>query len=150
MQQQVPNVSIYKVCFELASCGVPSQVTLGGAQHVVSQVYCSALPVAYSIQSPAQWQAFARLILEAAYEATICAAILNYQKTGNNKVYLTTLGGGAFGNKLEWILCAMKRSIEIYREYGLDFEVVSYESSDRHVQQLINDENMPFDASTLK
>ncbi len=50
-----------------------TQVTLGGAQHVVSQVYCSALPVAYSIQSPAQWQAFARLILEAAYEATICA-----------------------------------------------------------------------------
>jgi hypothetical protein len=45
-----------------------TQVTLGGAQHVVSQVYCSALPVAYSIQSPAQWLAFARLILETAYE----------------------------------------------------------------------------------
>jgi hypothetical protein len=129
-----------------------TQVTLGGAQHVVSQVYCSALPVAYSIQSPAQWQAFARLILEAAYEATICAAILNYQKTGNNKVYLTTLGGGAFGNKLEWILCAMRRSIEIYREYGLDIEIVSYESSDRHVEQLLEElnENVSSDTSTLQ
>lgn len=118
-----------------------TQVTLGGAQHVVSQVYCSALPVAYSIHSPSQWEAFARLILEAAYEATMCAAILNYQKTGNNKVYLTTLGGGAFGNKMEWILSAMKRAIEMYRLYGLDIEIVSYESSDGHVQQLVEELN---------
>jgi len=107
------------------------------AQHQVSQVYCSALPVAYSIQSPSQWEAFARLILEAAYEATLCAAILNYRRTGNNKVYLTTLGGGAFGNKMEWIVDAMKLAIEQYLGYGLDIVIVTCGILDQHVAKLI-------------
>lgn len=38
---------------------------------LVSQAYCSALPVAYSDVSASLWQAFACLVLEAAYEATL-------------------------------------------------------------------------------
>jgi len=38
---------------------------------VVSQVFCSALPVAYSDVPPIHWRAFATLVLEAAYEATM-------------------------------------------------------------------------------
>jgi hypothetical protein len=46
----------------------------------------------------------------------------------------------------------MKRSIEINREYGLDIEIVSYESSDRHVEQLLEElnENVSSDTSTLQ
>ncbi len=51
-----------------------TQVTLGGSEHVVSQAYCSALPVAYTDHPSRQWESFATLVLEASYEATICAA----------------------------------------------------------------------------
>ncbi|MEZ6079722.1 MAG: hypothetical protein R3C56_29845 [Pirellulaceae bacterium] len=47
---------------------------LGGCEHLVNQAYCSALPVAYSGQPTQLWERFARLILEAAYEATLAVA----------------------------------------------------------------------------
>ena len=78
-----------------------TQVTLDGCTHTVSQAYCSALPVTGSLRSgppPHLWEEFARLILEATYEATLCAALLNSSKTGSNKVFLTLVGGGVFGN----------------------------------------------------
>ena len=37
-------------------------------------------------------------------EAGFDPAIINYQNTGNNKVYLTLVGGGVFGNRSEWII----------------------------------------------
>ncbi len=80
-----------------------TQVTLPGCAHRVTQAYCSALPVAYSSHPHALWEPFARLVLEAAYEATLCAAQLNAARTGNRTVFLTLLGGGAFGNQSEWI-----------------------------------------------
>lgn len=70
-----------------------TQVTLNDCAHRVSQAYCSALPVAYSKQPSQLWTEFATLVLEAAYEATLCAAILNLQNTGNQRVFLTLLGG---------------------------------------------------------
>ena len=81
-----------------------TQVTLRDCQHQVSQIYCSALPVAYSPLPAKLWSEFAKLILEAAYEATICTAILNAQIYGNNRLFLTLLGGGAFGNETSWIM----------------------------------------------
>src|SRR5262249_20314718 len=38
-----------------------TQVTLNGCKHLVSQAYCSALPVAYSYHSSDYWAEFARL-----------------------------------------------------------------------------------------
>ena len=52
---------------------------------------------------PSHWEAFASLILEAAYEATMWAAVLNAQRGASNVVLLTQLGGGAFGNHDDWI-----------------------------------------------
>jgi hypothetical protein len=113
-------------------------VTLGNAQHLVSQAYCSALPVAYSFHSSELWADFAKLILEASYEATICAAILNSIKTGNNQLFLTLLGGGAFGNETVWIMKAIYRALVLYRHVDLDVAIVSYGSSNRDIQRLIN------------
>ena len=126
---------------ELLRIGIhwETQVTLNDSLHKVSQAYCSALPVAYSHHSPSLWEDFARLILEASYEATICAAILNSCRTGNNTVFLTLLGGGAFGNETEWIIRAIKRSVDQYKEYGLDVAIVSYGSTQQCIQQLITD-----------
>jgi hypothetical protein len=64
----------------------------------VTQVYASALPVAYSRIPAAEWSGLASLVLEAAYEATLLAGLLNAARGGSARVLLTRLGGGAFGN----------------------------------------------------
>ena len=120
-----------------------TEVTISTSRHKVSQAYCSALPIAYSQYSAELWKPFAELVLEASYEATICAAIINSAKpTGNNKVFLTLLGGGAFGNDLVWIINAIERAVMRYRNYKLDVFVVSYRASNSHLHDLINRFNM--------
>jgi hypothetical protein len=114
-----------------------TQVTLGDVQHLVTQAYCSALPVAYSRHPADLWEPFAQLVLEAAYEATLCAAILNCLRTGNRRVYLTLLGGGAFGNRTAWITESVHRALRRYAEWDLDLAVVSYGTSKMHVRELV-------------
>ena len=116
-----------------------TQVTLKDCQHQVSQVYGSALPVAYSSISAKQWEQFARLILEASYEATICTAILN--QTNSNKLFLTLLGGGAFGNSTDWIMDSIARALHLYRDLDLDVAIISYGASKPPVQKLIKSWN---------
>jgi hypothetical protein len=114
-----------------------TQVTLAGSSHVVSQVYCSALPVAYSAHDGGLWEEFARLILEAAYEATLCAAVINASETGNHRVYLTLLGGGAFGNQTPWILAALRRALGTYENFELEIGLVSYGSSKAEIREFV-------------
>jgi hypothetical protein len=92
----------------------------------VSQSFCSALPVAYSRVPAAYWESFALLVLEAAYEATMLAAVLNAQRGASNVVLLTRLGGGAFGNQPSWINAAMRRALELMTPFNLDVRLVSY------------------------
>ena len=103
-----------------------TQVTLGDASHTVCQAYCSAMPVAYTNHTKELWAPLAKLVLDAAYEATICAAILNLDRNRNNRLFLTRLGGGAFGNNPDWITDAISRSLELYSDSGLDVAIVSY------------------------
>ena len=103
-----------------------TEVTLDAAGHRVSQIYCSALPVAYSSGSSQLWEPFARLVLEATYEATFYTALINYQRTGNPFVYLTLVGGGAFGNELAWITDAVRGALEVFKNTPLKVRVVSY------------------------
>ena len=104
-----------------------TQVTLDGCEHLVTQAYCSALPVAYSNLSSRSWERFARLV---------AAAVLNASKSGNISVYLTLLGGGAFGNDQEWILNAIRRAAKLYIHVGLDVKIVSFRTSNPAVRQL--------------
>ena len=116
-----------------------TQVTLDDASHTVSQAYCSAMPVVYTRHSQELWAPLAKLILEAAYEATICAAIFNANRNRNNRLFLTLLGGGAFGNNPDWIMGAIRRSLELYLDSGLAVAVVSYGSSNRSVRRLVQE-----------
>lgn len=107
----------------------------------VTQAYCSALSCAYSGLAAAHWEPFARLILEAAYEATLWAAVLNALRqlpsqaassaganTGpslehKNKVFLTFLGGGVFGNDMTWICDAIGRAMAVVASHQAPIEV---------------------------
>src|SRR5262249_32275241 len=64
----------------------------GPIRPIVSQAFCSALPVAYTRIPASRWQSFAALILEAAYEATLWAGVLNSRRGASNIVLLTRLG----------------------------------------------------------
>ncbi len=103
------------------------EVTDEGAGHRVSQAYCSALPVSYNrIQKLANWARFATLVLEATYEAALLSAVLNMQGHGSPLVYLTRVGGGAFGNNPRWIAAAIRRALYSTLKAGLDVRIVSY------------------------
>ena len=93
---------------------------------LVSQAFCSALPVAYSRVPSKLWRSFAILVLEAAYEATIWASVCNARRGASNTVLLTRLGGGAFGNDDEWIIRAISRALHLARDHQLDVRIVSY------------------------
>jgi hypothetical protein len=109
---------------------------------VVSQAFCSALPINYNravSTDASHWEPFARLVLDAAYEATLHAAALNASRGSSNVVLLTALGGGAFGNNEAWILDAMRRAFRLAAATGLDVKVVSYAEPSRGLSGLIRE-----------
>ena len=98
----------------------------------------SPLPLAYSMRDYELWAEFVPLILDAAYEATLAAAVQNEQATGNNKVYLTLLGDGAFGSPDEWIMDAIRNALLAYQGSGLQVGIVSHSQSNESVRGLVN------------
>lgn len=110
----------------------------GRPGHTVSQAYCSALPIAYGEHRIDQWEPLARLVLDAAYEATLAAGAMNRRAANNRRVYLTLLGGGVFGNPTAWILNAIERALGIYAHVDLDVVLVSYGKANTELQPLLS------------
>jgi hypothetical protein len=118
-----------------------AEVTAFQGSLKVTQVYCSGVPVAYSGISTKQWEPFGKMILEATYEATFWAAINNMKKGRTNKVFLTLVGGGVFGNPDSWLYDAIILNLKKFKNSGLDLIFVSYGSSNSLVRKIINDFN---------
>lgn len=102
--------------------GIHWNARVTDTENIVSQIFCSALPISYGIKSK-HWESFARIVLEAAYEATLLTAKLNSK---SNIVYLTYLGGGVFGNDIEWIKDAIAYAVNRTKHLGLDIRIVEY------------------------
>lgn len=115
-----------------------TEVTLNNAGHCVTQAYCSAMPISYTGHSLAKWQSLSMLVLNAAYRATLAAGIINRAKTGNKRVYLTLLGGGAFGNAMQWILEAIENACDVYQNSGLHVFIVSYGRAKPELKPLLS------------
>jgi hypothetical protein len=114
------------------------EVTDTGSEQgqLVSQAFCSALPIAYTNVPSRHWTPFASLVLEASYEATMWASVLNAQRGASNIVLLTLLGGGAFGNESEWIIDAMRRAMGVVSSFDIDARIVSYGAPSREILEL--------------
>lgn len=111
-------------------------------ERLVSQVYCAALSCSYSgLSNIDLWEPLARLVLDAAYEATLYAAVINrltrkpFHGSANDlaccysdQVFLTFLGGGVFGNKPEWIAEAIGRAVAIVEYNLMKIAETNYES----------------------
>lgn len=108
---------------EVTDAGGPARQP-GQPGPLVSQAFCSALPVAYSGVPRAAWRALACLVLEAAYEATLWAGVLNARRGASPVVLLTRLGGGAFGNADDWIDAALRRALAKAAGFALDVRLV--------------------------
>lgn len=109
----------------------------GPNRPIVSQIFCSALPVRYSNVPAIEWKTFASLILQAAYEATLWAGVANAQRGASNVVLLTRLGGGAFGNDDEWIDSAMQRALGVVSNCELSVHIVCYGEPSHSSLQLV-------------
>ncbi len=113
------------------------EVTDGSGCHV-SQAYCSALPVGYSSLPRRDWEPFARLVLEASYEAVMLAAVEQASAGGSNTVLLTHIGGGVFRNGRDWIDSAIERAMGIVADAGLDVVFVARDSVGPGVQGIVD------------
>jgi hypothetical protein len=93
----------------------------------VSQAFCSAISLGYSPESPEAWEPLATLVLEGAYEAALLAAVADrVEREGTGIVWLTKLGGGAFDNKLAWIVAGMAHGLRRVADRALDVRVAHY------------------------
>jgi hypothetical protein len=104
--------------------GIQWNTEVISTKKLISQIFCSAVPISYNEVDQFHLEEFAKLILEAAYEATFLTAILNK----SNVVYLTLLGGGAFGNEQEWIFEAIAKNIIKYKNCYLDIRFINRSS----------------------
>ena len=114
-----------------------TEVTLSGSGHAVTQVYCSAVPIAYSPHSATAWEPVARLVLDATYDMCLTAARINADRSGNRTVFLTLVGGGVFGNPTSWIVEAIDGALQRHADAGLDVALVSYGGSNPALAQLL-------------
>ncbi len=105
---------------------------------VVSQAFCSALSCGYNTIDNALWTPLATITLDAAYEATLLAAAVGApQPSAPRRVWLTALGGGAFGNPKEWIGTAIGRAIARAADLPLDVRVAHHRRHDRELSDFI-------------
>ena len=51
--------------------------------------------------------------------------------------HATKVGGGAFGNRTQWIVDAIKRAIGLFREYPLDVVLLHYGHEDSSFVQAL-------------
>jgi len=90
------------------------EVTAAPEPIKLSQIFCSAISIAYSDLSSEDWEPLARLVLESAYEATMYATVIARSRRDTRadepaRALLTKLGAGVFGNKQEWVADAVKK-----------------------------------------
>jgi len=78
-------------------------------------------------------------VLEAAYEATLLAALLMPRRDAPRTVLLTRLGGGAFGNDSHWIDTAMRRALLCASGSALDVRIVNYGAASESMLALERD-----------
>lgn len=96
----------------------------------VTRAFCSALPIGYhhgARYTRAKWEPLARLVLDALYEATLLAAVVNAQAGGSPTVLLTFVGGGVFANEKAWIRGAIERALQAVADDGLDIAIVYFQ-----------------------
>lgn len=125
--------------------GVHWDTEVKGGSHRVCQVFSSALPIAYakSVRSN-DWAPLASAVLDASFEATLAVgAVLARQRGTRVTVFLTAVGGGAFGNRSMWIVQAMDRALRLHAAEPLDVRLVHFGSVPRGTYMALEERRAP-------
>jgi len=98
--------------------------------HRVSQIYCSALPLAYFPEQLGDCPMFLNMILHSVYYSTLAHASHMARIRGDRvKVFLTRVGGGVFGNKDEMINAAIKSATNFFSSEPIDVIMVNFKAN---------------------
>ncbi|MEM6293201.1 MAG: hypothetical protein AAGA54_18145 [Myxococcota bacterium] len=109
------------------------------APSFVSQAFCSALSVGYDREPASAWAPLATAVLDGAYEATLHAARAGVRDgTCSGVVWLTFLGGGAFGNDPAWIAAAIARALRVGGDASLDVRIAHYREINASLREAID------------
>ena len=77
-------------------------------------------------------------MLDAAYDAKLLAVVCDAANVrGSGRVFLTSLGGGAFGNLQESIGRAIARALDRLSGFELDVRIGYYRHIDERVHSLV-------------
>jgi hypothetical protein len=104
------------------------------SENVVTQVYVSAIPLGQYMSEGTTnelWTPLAKMVLEAAYEATLLVAA-DLKK----KAVLTYVGNGVFDNEDKWIAEAIKKALGELKGSGLEVVINEY-TEDQTMRELI-------------
>lgn len=128
-QRLTEEEGLYQGCYQALRVGVHWDTQVAPPhRHCVTQVFVSAMPVAYvSNTTSTSWGPIATLVLKASYDATLLAAhCLALERGTRVRVYLTKLGAGAFGNRDSWVCSAITHALEKHKDAPLDVFLVHY------------------------
>ena len=125
-----------------------ARATPGGGEPppLVTQVYAAALSLGGYKEPPdvpdAAWAPLATLVLEAAYEGTLWAAVAAAARPGGSRrVFLTGLGLGVFGNKARWVAAAIGRAVAALAAEGarLDVDFVHFRAVSAELRDALDE-----------
>ena len=63
------------------------------------------------------------------------------RRGASNVVFLTLLGGGAFGNQESWIFSAIRRALNLFTHFNIDVRLVSFHTPSNSMQALVEEFN---------
>jgi hypothetical protein len=109
--------------------------------HKVSQIYCSAYPVAYDpLKAPEKdYYLLSSMILHAVYYSTLAYAVSRITPDEpRKKVFLTRVGGGVFKNEAYIIDTAIYNAVRHFIAYPIDVYIVGYEKDDEDQAKIID------------
>ena len=104
----------------------------GSSEHLVTQIFGAACPVAYNDHIDAcAWKELAMLVLKASYEAALWGALEQMKFYGgahaSNKIFLTLLGDGVFGNDIFWIAQSLEWALQKFTRKVLEVYIVVFQ-----------------------
>ncbi len=76
---------------------------------------------------PSDWEELARAVLDASFLATLLVGgCLAVQRKKRVKVFLTSIGGGVFGNETDWIAESIDKALAALKHLPLDVKHVHF------------------------
>ena len=129
LKKHLENERNYSKILANLKIGIHWETDVFQRKHQICQVFCSALPISYnSHRREEDWENFAKLVLEGYYKGCLLVGAIDalQKKEKKKKVFLTLLGGGAFGNPAKWIDEAIQKSLDIVDSELIDVYLVKY------------------------